>query len=76
MAPTGREIGDAGHTRKGDDAAVVGADDELALSLDRRACHRPGYVAGARPSDKHALVRACDSSLLGAEGGTMAAASG
>jgi len=43
----GREIGDARHVGEGDDAAVVVADAELALSLEGRACHRLGYVAGA-----------------------------
>jgi hypothetical protein len=33
--------------REGDDAAVLVADAELALSLERRTCHRLGYVAGA-----------------------------
>ena len=49
MPPPAREIGDARHAREGDDAAVFGADAELALSLERRACHRLEYVAGAGP---------------------------
>jgi hypothetical protein len=38
--------------REGDDAAV--ADAGLALSLERGACHRLGYVAGNGCRRKHA----------------------
>jgi hypothetical protein len=34
--------------REGDDAVVVGADAELALSLEWRACHQPEHVTVAR----------------------------
>jgi hypothetical protein len=47
MPPAGWKISDARHAREGDDAAVFKTDAELTLSLDRRACHRLGYVAGA-----------------------------
>jgi hypothetical protein len=30
--------------RESDDAAVLGADAEPALSLERRSCHRLGYI--------------------------------
>ena len=45
MPPVGREIGDARHLGKGNDAAVSETDALLALSLERGACHRLGYVA-------------------------------
>jgi hypothetical protein len=48
MPPSAREIGDARHAGEGDNAAVVGADAELALSLERRACRRLAYVAASR----------------------------
>jgi hypothetical protein len=48
MLPPVWEIAGARHVREGDHAAVVGADAELALSLEGRAFHRLGYVAGAR----------------------------
>jgi hypothetical protein len=58
MLPPAREIGDAGHAREGDNAAVIGADAELALSLKRGACHGP--VPGAEAT---ATSRACEGDL-------------
>ena len=43
-----------GEAREGDDAAIVAADAELALALERGACHRLGYVAGSGSGRKHA----------------------
>jgi hypothetical protein len=54
MPPTGREIGDARHVRKGDDAAVLETDALLARSFERGACHRPENVAGTPRGGKHA----------------------
>ena len=59
MPPHAREIGDARHVGKGDDAAIVGADAEFALPLEGGAWHRLGYVAGGRRFGKRALSRAC-----------------
>lgn len=47
-----REIVDARHVGEGDNAAVVAADAELALSLERRGCHRLGY--DGRPAPRRA----------------------
>ena len=51
MGETGSRVAEVW---EGDDAAVVGADAGLALSLKRRACHRLGYVAGSGCERKHA----------------------
>jgi hypothetical protein len=51
--PAGPDIGGARPARQGDDAAVLRAEDALALSLKRGACHRLGYVAG-RPAPRQA----------------------
>jgi hypothetical protein len=51
------QIGDAWHAREGDNAAIVGADAGLALSLERGACHRLGYVARTRRRGKPRLLR-------------------
>jgi hypothetical protein len=53
VAPAGREIGGTRHVGEGDNAAVRPADAELALSLERGACHRLAYVAGSRCGRKH-----------------------
>jgi hypothetical protein len=47
MPPPAWEIGDARHTWENDDVVVLVADAELALSLERGACHRLGYMVGA-----------------------------
>ena len=63
MPPARRQIGDARHSREGNNAAVFGPDAELALSLERRSCHRLRYVAGASRRGKQkprARVRAVD----------------
>jgi hypothetical protein len=41
MPPPVREIRDAWHARERDDSAVLLVDAELALSLERGACHPP-----------------------------------
>jgi hypothetical protein len=38
MPPPAREIGDARHVKEGDNAAFVGTNAGLALSLERGAC--------------------------------------
>ena len=48
IPPAERQIGNARHVRERDEAAVFSPDAELALSLERRACHRLGYVAVIR----------------------------
>jgi hypothetical protein len=57
MPPAGWKISDARHTREGDDAAVFGTDAEPSLSLERRACHRAGYVAAWRREQKKNSAR-------------------
>ena len=46
------------HAWERDNAAVLSAYAELALSLERGACHRFGYVAGVWRWGKHS-PRAC-----------------
>ena len=48
MPPARRQIGDRRHVWVGDHAAFGETDALLALSLERGACHRLGYVADAR----------------------------
>jgi hypothetical protein len=55
MPPARRQIGDARHSREGNNAAVFGPDAELALSLERRAWHltrmwRPPGAVASSPS--------------------------
>ena len=40
-----------------DEVAIVVANAELALSLERETCHRPEYVAAAGRRGKRALAR-------------------
>ena len=58
---TAKSMGEAGsrvaEAREGDDAAVLVADAELSLSLERGACHGGRYVAGARRHGKQAFSR-------------------
>jgi len=54
MGEAGSRVAEA---REGDDAAVLVADAELSLSLERGACHGGRYVAGARRHGKQAFSR-------------------
>ena len=57
MTPARRQIRDTRHGGEGNDAAVFGADAGLALSLERRACHRLRNVAGSWHRGKRPLAR-------------------
>ena len=57
VPPAGWKLGDSRHAREGDYGAVFETDALLALSLERGACHRLGYVAGAKERGKRALAR-------------------
>jgi hypothetical protein len=47
IPPTAREFRGVWHVMEGDDATVFGANAELAVSLDRRTCHRFRYLTGS-----------------------------
>src|SRR5262245_25877047 len=58
VPPAGWKLGGSRHAWERDNAAVLSAYAELALSLERGACHRFGYVAGVWRWGKHS-PRAC-----------------
>jgi hypothetical protein len=57
IPPAGRQIGNARHVTEGNDAAVLGADAELALRLRRGACHDSPSMWQAISASPRAGVR-------------------
>ena len=61
MPPPAREIGDARHVGEGDNATILVADAELALSLERRACHGPRMWRARSGEASRLFARVCES---------------
>ena len=58
IPPAWRQIGNAQHVREGNDAVVLGADAELALSFERGACHDSPSMWQAISAEASASPRA------------------